>query len=255
MGQWVGIDPFEFPEGTAVENEELPLGARYARLLRGYLHGDEQSALAALHALSGEFVNSHIGPDEVVVLHERALAEELAALPARQSGEASLHSLGFLRLALRGFGVDPLRAYLEAAVTNRFVGQILRQLEAEFHIPDVARVRIGRKYADNFEGDLGNYLDMFRLQGLGRLALESVDESHGELLFTGKDVFESYEPSEYPQDHFTRGFLARAVSALVGRPMNCEEIACRAQGAPECRFVVSPVTPGPIPDLRALLEG
>ncbi|HHX39209.1 MAG TPA: hypothetical protein GX715_04525 [Armatimonadetes bacterium] len=243
-------------EGRAiVEMEEHPLCARYRELLADYLESEEARALPALRLLSGEFIRCQIGPEEVAAFHERALSELLPALPGERIAPASIRAAAFLRLALRGFGVDPLRPYLETSVTSRFVGQILRELEAEFHLPDVARIRIGSKYAENFEGDLANYLDMFRLQGLGNLTLESVDEAHGELLFTGRDVFESYETSDYPQDHFTRGFLARAVSILARRQMNCEEVACQAQGAPECRFVVTPVAPGPIPNLRRLLDG
>lgn len=238
-----------------VEKDEHALSARYMALLADHLEREDDRALPALQALSGEFVRCQIGPEDVAAMHERALSELLPGFPTAQIALASLRSVTFLRYALRGFGVDPLRPYLETAVTNRFVGQILRELEAEFHIPDVARVRIGRKYAENFEGDLTNYLDMFRLQGLGNVALESIDEAHGELVFVGHDVFESYEASDYPQDHFTRGFLARTVSALTNREMNCEEVACQAQGTAECRFVVTPVVPGPIPNLRRLLEG
>ncbi|HOQ29068.1 MAG TPA: phosphatase RsbU N-terminal domain-containing protein [Armatimonadota bacterium] len=241
--------------GAIVEPEEHPLCARYRDLLAGYLEGGESQVMPALKLLSGEFIRCQIGPEEVAAFHERALKELLPTLPEERVAPASLQAAAFLRLALRGFGVDPLRPYLETSVTSRFVGQILRELEAEFHLPDVARIRIGSKYAENFEGDLANYLDMFRLQGLGNLTLKSVDEAHGELLFTGRDVFESYEASDYPQDHFTRGFLARAVSVLTRRQMNCEEVACQAQGAPECRFVVTPVAPGPIPNLRRLLDG
>ena len=228
--------------------------ARYRELLADYLESEEARALPALRLLSGEFIRCQIGPEEVAAFTS-ARAERVAAChPGERIAPASIRAAAFLRLALRA-GVDPLRPYLETSVTSRFVGQILRELEAEFHLPDVARIRIGSKYAENFEGDLANYLDMFRLQGLGNLTLESVDEAHGELLFTGRDVFESYETSDYPQDHFTRGFLARAVSILARRQMNCEEVACQAQGAPECRFVVTPVAPGPIPNLRRLLDG
>lgn len=239
----------------AMDKDQHGLGARYLALLGDYLRREGERTLPALQALSSEFARLHIAPEDVAAMHERALAELLPAFPTAQAADAAIRSMAFLRLAVRGFGVDPLRPYLETAVTNRFVGQIFRELEAEFHIPDVARVAIGRKYADNFEGDLNNYLDMFRLQGLGTLTLESIDEQRGEIVFTGRDVFESYEAAEYPQDHFARGFLARAVSVLAGRPMNCEEVACQAQGAPECRFIVTPVTPGPIPNLRRLLEG
>ncbi len=238
-----------------MEKEEQSLAARYRALLRDYLQREDDRAVAALQALSGEFMRCQIGPGDVVAMHERALGEHLPGLPSVQASDACLRSMTFLRLAMQGFGVDPLRPYLEASVTNRFVGQILRELETEFRMPDVARVAIGRKYADNFEGDLQNYLDMFRLQGLGNLSLDSVDDEQGEIVFTGHDIFESYEASDYPQDHFTRGFLARAVSLLTHRPMNCEEVDCQAQGASACRFVVTPVTPAPLPHLRRLLQG
>ncbi|MBI3945638.1 MAG: hypothetical protein HY321_06955 [Armatimonadetes bacterium] len=238
-----------------MDREEQALSARYGALLADYLRRGGDRVLPALQALGGEFVRCHLGPEAVVAMHERALAEIFPTLPSAQVSATALRSMAFLGIAMRTFGVETLQPYLEAAVTNRFVGQILRELEADFHLPEVARVRMGRKYADNFEGDLSNYLDTFRLQGLGHLALESVEEGTGEVVFTGQGIFESYEPSDCPQDHFARGFLARAVAALAGRPMNCEEIDCQAQGSPACRFVVTPVAPGPIANLRRLLEG
>ncbi|MDH7568915.1 MAG: phosphatase RsbU N-terminal domain-containing protein [Armatimonadota bacterium] len=238
-----------------MDKEAQALSARYVALLGHYLRHSEEHPPSALRALGAEFVRCHIGPGAVAAMHERALAEHLPTLASTQVMDAALRSMRFLREALAGFGEDLLQPYIEATVTNRFVGRILRDLESEFHIPEVARMRMGRKYADNFEGDLANYLDTFRLQGLGFLELESVDEERGEVVFTGRDIFESEERCDYPQDHFTRGFLARAVSVLTQRPMNCEEVACEAKGAPRCRFVVSPVVPGPIPNLRRLLQG
>ncbi|NLC57919.1 MAG: hypothetical protein GX774_13870 [Armatimonadetes bacterium] len=238
-----------------MEKDEHALGIRYLALLGDYLRREDDRALPAVRALSGEFARRQVGPEEVVAMHEQALAELLPAFPTALAAELAVRSMTFLRLAMRGFGLEPLRPYLETAVSSRFVCQIFRELETAFHLPDAARVAIGRKYADNFEGDLANRLDMFRLQGLGNLELAGVDEEHGELLFVGHDLFESQEEAEYPQDHFARGFLAQTVTTLVGRPMNCEEIACRAQGAAECRFVVTPVAPGPIANLRRLLDG
>ena len=40
-------------------------------------------------------------------------------------------------------------------------------------------------------------------------------------------MFES-QTSDYPQDHFTRGFLAGRID-FTRRQMNCEEVACQAQ--------------------------
>lgn len=238
-----------------MEQKQNMLSTRYRALLDDYLHRGGDRALQALQVLSGEFVRSYVGPEAVVAMHERALAEIFPTFPTAQVPEIALRSMTFLARAMRPFGLDPLQPYLEAAVTNRFVAQVLHDLEAEFHLPPVARAQMGRKYAQNFEGDLTNYLDTFRLQGLGQITLESVDEETGEVVFTGRGLFESYERADCPQDHFARGFLAEAVSRLVGRPMNCEEMSCQAQGASACHFVVSPVAPGPIPNLRQLLEG
>lgn len=137
-------------------------------------------------------------------------------------------------------------------MSRHLVGDIIRDLGQKIEYSESAMMEAGRHFCQRIEGPLENFLLTFETQGLGILRLESCDSKRGEIWFTGQRLFESTKPSDYPCDHFTRGFLAQAVTLLVGISMHCEETVCQAQGAPSCRFLVYPAHQGEIPDLHSL---
>jgi predicted hydrocarbon binding protein len=132
------------------------------------------------------------------------------------------------------------------------VGDIIRDLGQRMEYSESAMMEAGRHFAERIQGPLRDYLMTFEAQGLGAIALESLDGERGEAFFVGRHLFESTEPSDYPCDHFTRGFLAQAVTSLVEVPMHCEETACQAQGATTCRFLVYPARRGEVPEVGRL---
>lgn len=128
-------------------------------------------------------------------------------------------------------------------VPRQFLGDILRDFSSEAYLSEIAMVKAGERFAERVEGDLKDYLAIFKAQGLGELNLLKVDRKNFELLFTGYGLIESYKKSDYPQDNFTRGYLARVVSRISRSPMGCEEMECQARGDELCRFVVYPTQP------------
>lgn len=139
-------------------------------------------------------------------------------------------------------------------VSRRFLGEIIRDLRQRIDHPEVAMMDTGRQFAQRLSGTLSDHLAAFEAQGLGSLELETLDPVHHEVTFRGFRLFESVDESDYPEDHFTRGFLAQTVGKLVNQSMNCEETACEAQGFPCCRFVVYPAHAGGQPGLTTLAE-
>ncbi|MEW5766419.1 MAG: PAS domain-containing protein [bacterium] len=128
-------------------------------------------------------------------------------------------------------------------VPRQFLGDILRDFASEVNLSEIAMVKAGERFAERVDGDLKDYLTIFKSQGLGELNLLKVDRKNFELIFTGSGLIESYNESKYPQDNFTRGYLARAVSRVSRAPMGCEEMECQARGDELCRFVVYPTQP------------
>lgn len=128
-------------------------------------------------------------------------------------------------------------------VPREFLGDMLRDFAFEAGFSEVAMVKAGERFAGRVEGDLKIYLTTFKEQGLGELNLLKVDRKNFELLFSGSGLIESYKKSDYPQDNFTRGYLAQAVSKVSQSPMSCEELECQARGDELCQFVVYPAQP------------
>jgi len=220
---------------------------RYGRLLQRFFDEGEESVQTEVASLARDLIREKNSPEDVVSLHRESVAGMNDPVRLRDS-------FRFLQLLMRIYGIDPLGELVQASVTTSFVARILRDLEGEVGITEVGRMRVGARYAQDIEGNLQNFLDMFHLQGLGRLAFVKVDPEAPSLVFYGEDLFESWGPSAYPQDHFTRGFLATVISRLLGEGMNCEEVACQAQGDPRCRFVVSPVRADSVIDLSLATE-
>ncbi len=227
--------------------------SQYSKLLASFLKKRDTASLEEPRALGKELLKRLREPSEIINLHREALRQS-STVPGAISAEEYDLSLAFLAEVLRSYGLDPLRPLLEATVTSRFVAQVLRELESQSAIADVGRLRIGRRYADNIQGDLDNCLQIFQMQGLGALRIVAVSEEKGEIAIEGEDLFESVDKGSYPQDHFTRGFLAAVVTRLVGQKMNCEETTCQAKGDAVCRFVVSPVDSGPIENMKEKLS-
>ena len=142
-----------------------------------------------------------------------------------------------------------------STMSRHLVADIIRDLGQKIEYSESAMMEAGRNFCQRIEGPLENFLLTFEAQGLGTLRLESIDPERGEIWFVGLRLFESTKPSDYPCDHFTRGFLAQAITSLVGVPMHCEETLCQAQGATCCRFLVYPARRDEIPDLRVLEKG
>ncbi|OIO95037.1 MAG: hypothetical protein AUJ92_08775 [Armatimonadetes bacterium CG2_30_59_28] len=225
----------------------------YASLLSKYLKQRDRATIEEPRDLGKALIKKHLEPSDIVRLHREAL-RECTTIPGAISSEEFGRSMSFLSEVLRSYGLAPLRPLLDASVTTRFVAQVLQELQAQAAISDVGRLRIGRRYADNVQGDLENCLQIFHMQGLGLLSLESIQRGDGKVIVRGKDLFEGVGKGLYPQDHFTRGFLSAVVSRLTGQEMNCEEISCQGRGDKRCLFVVSPVDPGPIPNLEEKLN-
>jgi len=133
------------------------------------------------------------------------------------------------------------RELKESAISRHLVGEVIRDFSRQLRDAHVALYETGGRFASRLSGNLGDHLEGFRQQGLGRLALEMVDPGSRRAIFAGKDLFSSYEPGQVPQDQFAAGFLAETVSKLLGVKMDCEETECKATGAFVCQFVVYPV--------------
>jgi predicted hydrocarbon binding protein len=84
---------------------------------------------------------------------------------------------------------------------------------------------------------------MWSAYGHGRIMIDFVDVSKGRVRFTIKNslIAEAYGPSEKPVCHFYAGYGAGIVSALVGKDLHCEEVACIAMGADRCEFEIAPL--------------
>ncbi|MDI6703936.1 MAG: hypothetical protein QME40_04610 [bacterium] len=150
---------------------------------------------------------------------------------------------------------DLLMKWKEATVTRRFMGELLSDFVEETSASSISMFNIGKRFSERIEGNLKDHLDTFKGYGLGTLELEEIDEEEGEVSFVGRNLFESYKRSDYPQDHFAKGFLAKTVSKLAGVPeMNCEEMECVARGDEICRFIVCPTKRLKIMGLRKSLE-
>ncbi|HIE52212.1 MAG TPA: HAMP domain-containing protein, partial [Armatimonadetes bacterium] len=139
-------------------------------------------------------------------------------------------------------------------VSKRLLGELIHDLGQRIEYSEAVMFATGQQFANRLAGSLQEFLTAFADQGLGRLELESVNPEEGEALFRGYNLFESTKPADYPQDHFTRGFLAQVLSQLVEEPMNCEEIACAAQGADYCQFMVFSAQGGIVSALARLDE-
>lgn len=84
---------------------------------------------------------------------------------------------------------------------------------------------------------------MWSAYGHGRIEIDFADISEGRVRFTIRNslIAEAYGPSEKPVCHFYAGYGAGIVSALVGRELHCEEMACTAMGSERCEFEVAPL--------------
>jgi predicted hydrocarbon binding protein len=133
------------------------------------------------------------------------------------------------------------RELRESAISRHLVGELIRDFSRQLEDAQVALYETGGRFASRLSGTVGEHLEAFRQQGLGRIAMEMVDPMSRRIIFAGRDLFSSYEPGPVPQDHFAAGFLATTTSKLLGMPMDCEETECRATGAYVCQFVVYPV--------------
>jgi len=150
---------------------------------------------------------------------------------------------------------DLLMKWRETAISRRFMGEFLNDFEEETDASDISMFNVGKRFSEKIKGDLKEHLSTFKAYGLGNLELEDIEEDEGFVSFKGMGLFESYKSSDYPQDNFTRGFLASTVSKLAGiSQMNCEEIKCQAKGDEVCKFIVCPIVKGKIKGLRNLLK-
>ncbi len=129
----------------------------------------------------------------------------------------------------------------EETVSRYLMSEIVRDLSEALPDREAAMLEAGRRFARRLSGSLKERLEAYERQGLGQLALSEVDGERPFATFVGRGLFESLESSEYPQDHFARGFLCETVRQLTGADVLCEEISCRARGDEECRFVVYPL--------------
>ncbi len=78
------------------------------------------------------------------------------------------------------------------------------------------------------------------LAGWGDVLVVSADVENKVIKFRlmNSAVVEFYGKSEVPVDHFFRGMVAGAMSAVYGVDMDCVETSCKALGAQFCEFVV-----------------
>jgi signal transduction histidine kinase len=95
-----------------------PTTSEYARTLRSYCSTRLEADLYLASLLGQRFVESGLGPDDIVALHTEALEIAVADLPLRQKAGAAVDALQFLLEVMIAYGVHH-RQYLELRFTER----------------------------------------------------------------------------------------------------------------------------------------
>lgn len=80
------------------------------------------------------------------------------------------------------------------------------------------------------------------LRGLGRVCVTEFDPENLRFRFRIDEgaLPEAYGPSKKPVCHVWAGWAAGIAKRLFGREVLCEEVTCRAAGAPTCEFALRP---------------
>lgn len=98
------------------------------------------------------------------------------------------------------------------------------------------RSMLGKGFSEsNLKEALGTY------QAMGWFRFEEVRSGGDTFTLRVSGNFECEgKRSPEPASHFVRGHLSGAMTALLGRPMKCEEAKCLARGDRYCEFVLTP---------------
>src|SRR5262245_32279676 len=77
----------------------------YGPILGEYLREHNEAALYRAGILSHHFIESGLGPEDIIALHFDALERQLHALPYREQAHASLDAYQFLLEVMIAYGV------------------------------------------------------------------------------------------------------------------------------------------------------
>lgn len=91
---------------------------RYGIVLNEYLASRSEASLYQASLLGKVFVESGIGPDEIIAVHAEALESAVASMPYRQKAGAAVDALQFLLDVMIAYGVHH-RNYLELRLAER----------------------------------------------------------------------------------------------------------------------------------------
>lgn len=140
------------------------------------------------------------------------------------------YNLALVRTLLTQERIDA-RGIVETAVAELSFQSLRERASAE-------RWRGGERW-------LTEAVSLFRSLGLGTLELPGVGEEGGEARLAGSHFtrawVERHGRSKQPVCAVVVGFLTGALAAAYGRPYRVVELACGAQGKPECRFRITPL--------------
>lgn len=101
-----------------------------------------------------------------------------------------------------------------------------------------------REQAESPEQAFRHFVEAYNQAGYGDIEVVSLDLGKPEAILRGRNLFEAglagragIYRSERTVDHYSRGMLAGFLSALVGKEVICEEMACQFRGDAACEFV------------------
>ncbi len=104
---------------------------------------------------------------------------------------------------------------------------------------DAPAALAGKSKAEGLTLDSFKWLtDALALMGYGRLDVRLFDREEDRFVVTlaNSPLAEAYGSSTKPVCHLIAGFLAGIGKRLLAQELLCEEIACSAQGKPQCEF-------------------
>jgi predicted hydrocarbon binding protein len=91
------------------------------------------------------------------------------------------------------------------------------------------------------------FVETYKQSGYGDIEVVSFDIEKPEAVLRGTNLFEAKVAQEAgiyrsPRtvDHYSRGMFAGVMSALTGKEVVCEEMACEHRGDGYCEFVILP---------------
>ena len=127
-----------------------------------------------------------------------------------------------------------------SSVSRRMVGELIGNLKKAAGLRTSGLYHLGRELAGQLSGDgISEFLATFTNLGFGTVVLETADPEKQRWTFNGFSLMEMQDNSEYPMDHFTRGFLCGAMSRITGSDKVLGvETDCQSMGDRACRFIV-----------------